>query len=348
MSSLPRQLAMLCASTWPSQERLLGNLCEHDPVLGGLAVAEVCSGGKHLRAVLPLAALRVLARDEPSEAAASAALWFGLATEILHAGTLCHDDVMDGDSIRRGRVTAWQRYGVAQAVTLGDYLFYLANEAIHRADLGAEATALALRLVSRAARTLAEGQGLENQLFSRCALPTRAEVVNVARGKTGALFGAALALGGIAGGVERASLEPLYGLGLGFGLCYQICDDVLDLVGDKGRGERGRDLWEGKPSSVIALCAEELGEKARRDLVFHLYRPRDRKTRAEIDWLILMLGETRAIESAKELGLREAESILRQARCVAPGLVAVLHELLSPIATAAQLALPDTPLQAES
>src|SRR5437773_2405363 len=59
---------------------------------------------------------------------------FGAACEMLHNATLVHDDLQDGDLVRRGQLTVWNRFGVPQAINLGDAMFYFAVLLCQRAD----------------------------------------------------------------------------------------------------------------------------------------------------------------------------------------------------------------------
>jgi geranylgeranyl diphosphate synthase type I len=116
---LPQALDGARDDLWARQRQLLtGLLAELEggahPLNRALA-EEVDQGGKRVRASLPLLCAHALARDPGDD---GAALWLGLAVELIHVATLCHDDVMDGDRVRRNRATAWCRLGAAQAITL--------------------------------------------------------------------------------------------------------------------------------------------------------------------------------------------------------------------------------------
>ena len=66
----------------------------------------------------------------------AAALHWAVAIEVLHNASLIHDDICDGDQLRRGRPAVWSKYGRDVALTLGDWLvalsFELAAEAAQR------------------------------------------------------------------------------------------------------------------------------------------------------------------------------------------------------------------------
>ena len=79
-------------------------------------------GGKALRPALAL--LSVRAAGEPAERGVPAAV----AVELVHNFSLLHDDIMDGDTERRHRPTAWTVFGIPAAILAGDALLALAQD----------------------------------------------------------------------------------------------------------------------------------------------------------------------------------------------------------------------------
>ena len=91
------------------------------------------------------------------------------ALELLHNFSLIHDDIEDGDEMRRHRATVWRMWGVPQAINAGDGMFALAFAAMQRLhDRGVrpETTLAALRLFTQtlrgAHRGAAPGHGLRD------------------------------------------------------------------------------------------------------------------------------------------------------------------------------------------
>ena len=209
-----------------------------------MAREHLAGGGKRLRARLALAALEVLGGERGDGVAWAA------ACELLHNATLVHDDLQDGDAVRRGRPTVWARHGAAQAVNAGDLLLMLPFLAAGQAPAPA-ATRLALsQALARHATATVRGQAAEMRLSCAGELGTGAYLAAV-EGKTGALFqlpveGAAL-LARRPAGQARALGEAFRGIGV----LFQLQDDVLDLYGEKGRGAAGSDLREGKVSALV-------------------------------------------------------------------------------------------------
>jgi len=144
-------------------------------------MALIETGGKRLRAVLRLRVGEAVGAD-PAQLVP-----FGAACEMLHNATLVHDDLQDGDRLRRGRATVWHRYGAAQAINLGDAMFYYTLLLVHRLELPIDRReAIARRVLEETLRVI-EGQEREFRLrqFSRPPLPDYFAMVEA---KTSGLF----------------------------------------------------------------------------------------------------------------------------------------------------------------
>lgn len=213
--------------------------------LGKIVDEHLKTGGKRLRAKVALAAHSAL-----TGTVAKSAIAWAAACETLHNATLIHDDLQDGDEVRRGQPTVWKKYGAAQAINAGDLLFVLpfvvmdspaVPEDIHR-HLGAA--------LARGAAQVIRGQAAE-LLLTQEQNTDRQNYLSVIEGKTSALFripveGAALLAG--YSPPESVQLAAAFSL---LGVVFQLQDDVLDLFGEKGRGKVGADLREGKISALV-------------------------------------------------------------------------------------------------
>ena len=110
---------------------ILCRLPKPETALAEAARHHFAKPGKMLRAKMALRAAKILKIDT------AAALHWAVAIEVLHNASLIHDDICDGDQLRRGRLSIWSKYGRNVALTLGDWLialaFELAAEAAQRA-----------------------------------------------------------------------------------------------------------------------------------------------------------------------------------------------------------------------
>lgn len=190
---------------------------------------------------------------------ALAALDAAVAIELLHAFSLVHDDIEDGDTERRHRPTLWTLRGVPLAINAGDSLFALAHRTLVAAaeGLAPERALTALRLFDDAVLRMIEGQHDDLEFESRPAVSLEA-YLRMTSGKTGALIGASLALGGLFGGGPDADLGVLCEAGVAIGLAFQAVDDALAVWGDARRTGKavGNDAARGKKSLPVVLARE--------------------------------------------------------------------------------------------
>ncbi|NMB75478.1 MAG: polyprenyl synthetase family protein [Myxococcales bacterium] len=184
-------------------------------------------GGKRLRPLLCLAALRAAGGTHPRAVEAACSL------ELLHTYSLIHDDLpaMDDDELRRGRPTCHRAFDEGLAILAGDGLLTLAFEVLARAA-GPELAGEATLLLSAAAGPAGLVGGQADDLTPMTQAPTIAEVESIHRRKTGALMRAALGLGGLLAHAPESSRIALQKFGEALGLAFQIADDCLAESGD--------------------------------------------------------------------------------------------------------------------
>ncbi|WP_240957428.1 MULTISPECIES: family 2 encapsulin nanocompartment cargo protein polyprenyl transferase [Streptomyces] len=213
--------------------------------------------GKAIRPALVLTAASALA-DGPGpagEEAARAAVPAAVAVELTHNFTLLHDDVMDRDTTRRHRATAWTVFGESAAVLAGDALQALASRLLAEDPHAASARASA-RLADCVIE-LCAGQQADTALERRRpGEVTVEEVLAMAEAKTGALLGASCALGGLYAGADEERVRALDAFGRQAGLAFQLIDDLIGLWGDPRRTGKpaGADLAARKKSLPVAAA----------------------------------------------------------------------------------------------
>ena len=94
-----------------------------DPYLTELASHLVVAGGKRLRPVVSVVAAAVGAAPVSDDVVRG-----GVACELVHLGSLYHDDVIDDSDVRRGVETVNAKWGNLQAILAGDFLLSRASE----------------------------------------------------------------------------------------------------------------------------------------------------------------------------------------------------------------------------
>ncbi len=199
------------------------------------------AGGKRLRPAFVIASALALDPDGAAPGAVTNDMVCGgVAVELVHLGSLYHDDVMDDAQMRRGIEAVNHRWGNLKAILAGDFLLAKASELA--ASLGTEVAALLAATIGR----LCEGQVRELQLIYDINR-TEEQYLLAIRGKTAELYATACRIGGLVAGADRDVLERLSTFGRAYGMAFQIVDDVLDLVAsDEELGKpSGNDLREG-------------------------------------------------------------------------------------------------------
>ncbi|MER6056449.1 polyprenyl synthetase family protein [Streptomyces albidoflavus] len=186
------------------------------------------SGGKGLRQ-----ALAVLSAEAVG-ASGTTALPAAVAVELVHTFSLLHDDIMDGDPLRRRRPAVWRAYGVGPAVLAGDALHALAVQTL--AEAPGERAPAAVRHLSGTLTALVRGQAddlrFEELPWTGPDAPGLAAYRAMAEQKTGVLLGCAAALGAELGGAPGATVTALDRAGRHLGIAFQAVDDLLGIWGD--------------------------------------------------------------------------------------------------------------------
>ncbi len=211
------------------------------------------AGGKRLRPAFVIASALALDPDGAApDAVTDDMVCGGVAVELVHLGSLYHDDVMDDAETRRGIEAVNHRWGNLKAILAGDFLLAKASELA--ASLGTEVAALLAATIGR----LCEGQVRELQLiYDRSR--TEDQYFLAIQGKTAELYATSCRIGGLVAGVDGETLDRLNSFGLAYGMAFQIVDDVLDLVAsDEELGKpSGNDLREGVYTlPVIRMLAD--------------------------------------------------------------------------------------------
>jgi len=255
-----------------------------DPYLTEIASHLVVAGGKRLR---PRVA--VVAAQSGGGAASDDAVRGGVACELVHLGSLYHDDVIDEADTRRGVETVNAKWGNLQAILAGDFLLSRASEIA--ASLGTEVAGLLARTIG----WLCEG---EIEQLRHTYDPGRSEesyFVSI-HGKTASLYGTAARIGGIVAGLDRPTIEALTMWGNAYGMVFQIVDDILDLIATEEQLGKpaGHDLVEGVYTLPV-LRTLELGRGVGDELRSLLGSPLDVARR---DKALAIVRSNEGVESA--------------------------------------------------
>jgi geranylgeranyl pyrophosphate synthase len=210
------------------------------PLINGAAGRITGAGGKRLRAALTLATALALGGRIDNRVVTAAA-----CVELIHAGSLVHDDLMDKAAERRGVRTLNAELGDARALVVGDFMLARAGLAALSVVSKPVAQTLASVVVE-----LAEGQFQEiAELFDPGRTPE--DALRSITGKTASLFRASCLVAHPAG---RSMAE----YGERFGVLFQVLDDLLDLASTAERLGKpvGNDLRQGVYTLPLLLALQ--------------------------------------------------------------------------------------------
>ncbi|MCW2632765.1 MAG: Geranyltranstransferase, partial [Pseudonocardia sp.] len=215
------------------------------------------------------------AGGDPAGELAPAVLRAASALELIQAGALIHDDLMDASTTRRGHPTVhvdfacrhaaagWlgdaSRFGAAAAVLLGDVALVWADDMLRAAGLPAVA-AQRVTPVWEAMRTEVLGGQFLDVLGQASGDVSPDSALRVSRYKTAAYtVERPLHLGAAVAGADDALVAAYRRFGADLGIAFQLRDDLLGMFGDPDVTGKpaGDDLREGKRTLLVALALRE-------------------------------------------------------------------------------------------
>lgn len=194
-----------------------------------LATPARTKGGKRLRPALTLLLAEGYGHKEAAQDAA-------LAVELFHNFTLIHDDIEDGDELRRDKPTLWKLCGIDHAINAGDQLSLIASRVAMRAG------GSAAQVLFSAFMEVIDGQYMDFEL-------ARAKNPRIDKGwyeratekKTGALIGAATEVAGVCTGQSAEECANLRALGRSLGMAFQYANDFRSAWSTQE--ETGKDAY---------------------------------------------------------------------------------------------------------
>jgi geranylgeranyl diphosphate synthase, type I len=228
--------------------------------------------------------------------------WYGLRFEMLpialsielfHNFTLIHDDIVDGDTLRRGRPTVWKMWGVPHAINDGDAQALLASSIIATSTAEPRRVLDAHTFLMKQYVRVTEGQFLD---FTLTDIPlgdlrvTEEAYCEMIERKTADLIVASTGVVGTLAMLPSEECIALESYGRNLGMAYQVCDDVISIWGDaQFTGKRPHnDLYERKKTLPVLYALARLGEDDRTTLT-NLYNKKEPLTESDVAVIISLL-----------------------------------------------------------
>jgi geranylgeranyl pyrophosphate synthase len=252
-------------------------------------------GGKRLRPLLLTRCAEFGTVVDPRLVAVAAAI------ELLHVGSLYHDDVMDAAATRRGAPSANSLWGNTNATIAGTHLLARAMALL------APLPQPIVSVIAEAVFTVSTGQLRETEHAFDVDL-AEDEHLQIIRMKTATLFELPCRLGARLSAADPAHVEALSQYGRDLGIAFQLVDDLLDLVGDPAvlGKPTGSDLRQGVFSHAVLLAVR----RQPKGRLAELLRRAD-LTAEEAGRAVALVSDSGAVDSTVELAGRYADQAAR-------------------------------------
>lgn len=256
------------------------------------------TGGKRLRPLMCMLCTEVVGGDYRETKDAF------LALELIHNGTLVHDDIIDEDMFRRGSPSVHIKFNGKRAVLTGDILLSLGLKYATKTGN--------LSIVSWLSDTaLKMVQGVTLQTYYRRRIVSASKYLNIAYLKSGSLFEAAAALGGLVGCDNGESAKRLADFGRDFGIAYQIRDDICGVF-EYEAGLSRSDIINGDLTLpfIYALDCESISDCDKKSLMDTFLGRTEQIDEDEVQRIYVETGALdRSVEKMKDYAERGRESL---------------------------------------
>lgn len=222
-------------------------LVSREPLLSEISRHLIGGGGKRVRPAVALLVFKACGGADVTDM-----IDVAVALELIHSATLLHDDIIDGGKTRRGRPSAFSRYGLANTLVTGDFLFSKAFELCGRFE------DQIVRWAADACISLTEGEVMQGR-FRRNPAVTVDDYLEIIARKTASLFSQGARVAAHLADVTPDAADAMWACGFNIGMAFQVVDDLLDVEGDEDVTGKpvGIDLRDGNPSLPLVLALED-------------------------------------------------------------------------------------------
>ena len=271
------------------EEKIKNKLSSEVDLVQKISDYHIETGGKRLRALLVLGSSKLCCYLKGGRDINLAA-----CVELIHGATLLHDDVIDNDSIRRGKKTPNFIWGNHSSILTGDYLLSRCFEMMVE-----DGNLEILKLLSSTSAKIAQGEILQLQHKGEIDMleETYLKIISF---KTAVLFSAATKVGAILSESNNKNKEALEFYGNNLGLTFQIADDTLDYnseVNIFGK-ESGNDFFEGKITLPIILLFQQSNDSEKKELIN--FFKKNIRTKEEFSIVLKLISKYKIISQCYE------------------------------------------------
>ena len=241
---LPSPVTLVGEELRVVEQRLATLLQSREPRLSEIATYLIGAGGKRVRPAVTLLVFRACGGRVVRDAVDVA-----VALELIHSASLLHDDIIDENRVRRGCDSPRAKFGVAETLVTGDFLFSRAFQICGRFD------AQLIDWAADACIALTEGEFMQGR-FRRNPAVTLDDYLEIIARKTASLFEVGARTAASLAGAEPGLVEAMARCGRHVGITFQMIDDLLDVTAAEAELGKpvGLDVREGNPSLPLVLA----------------------------------------------------------------------------------------------
>ena len=278
------------------EARLASLVQSRESLLTDISTYLICAGGKRVRPAVTIFIYRACGGSELRDIVDVAA-----ALELIHSATLLHDDIIDGSEIRRGQDSAFRKYGLANTLVTGDFVFSRAFQLCARFE------EKLINWAAEACISLTEGEVMQGRFRHNPAV-TLDDYFEIISRKTASIFQQGARTAADLAGAADGTVEAMAACGYNVGMTFQIIDDLLDVAGSEAHFGKpiGIDLRDGNPSLPVVLALRRDPEIGR---IFEKSEP----TPGEINAALVRIRESGVLSEVRALaaqyGARASENL---------------------------------------
>ncbi|MBT6538622.1 MAG: polyprenyl synthetase family protein [Francisellaceae bacterium] len=219
MSQLNSILNLITADLDGVNQLIEESVTSKVPLVNEIGKHIINCGGKRIRPLVSLLTARACADNNEYN---PLSITLATAIEFIHTATLLHDDVIDHATMRRGLISANDKWGNAPAVLVGDFLYSRAFQLlvkVGKLDI--------MDIIADATNTIAEGEVLQLAQQGNINI-TESEYFEIIYCKTAKLFEASAHIAANISGVNKDLETTIAQFGKNLGIAFQLIDDALD------------------------------------------------------------------------------------------------------------------------
>lgn len=247
--------------------------------------------------------------------------------ELIHTAALMHDDIMDEDETRRGKLTSHkyfehfykqkykgkkaEHWGESMAIDAGDAAFYLGNEILSKSRFNDKRKIKALNRLFRGVVKTAWGQAFDISLEAQKTACEK-DIFDLHLAKTSVYtYETPLHVGALLAGATGRDLALISEYAIPGGIAFQLQDDILGFYGDpKKTGKPAHsDLRQGKITLLI-IYALRKGSKRQVKRLCRLWGKRD-LTQAEAQEAREIVEKTGSLDYSRQSAIKWAKRAQR-------------------------------------